>query len=961
MLPSTPHLGVRMTHDLIATLREKDALYQVTSAIIERVNLADLLQTVVNSVARALPAERVVLITFDLNAREVIHFVKGGAGAGSVVLVPFEELLHGLSGWVLREHLPALSLKFPPDPRELPDVQQRRAETNCGDIIVVPMRYHGTTLGTLTAISRFDGEAFGQSQLDIMMAMAGHAAVAITTAEYDAQLLSEIQERKRLEVSLALARDQALDASRLKSEFLANMSHEIRTPMNAILGLLKLLQNTDLNPRQRDYASKSHGAAQFLLGLLNDILDFSKVEAGKMTLDKQPMRLDQVLRNLSVVLSANVGARDIEVLFDVDGALPEVVLGDAMRLQQVLVNLGGNAVKFTSKGQVVLALRKVNAQALEGQPETVTIGFSVSDSGIGIAAEQHDRIFSGFSQAEGSTTRRFGGTGLGLAISQRMVEVMGGRIRVSSTLGVGSIFSFDIAFPVVSDVPLELLVPARPVVGPERVLVVDDSTLAGDLTVRMVKSWGWEAALVHSGQQALDLIRDALDKHSDAFPYPVIYMDWQMPDMDGWEAARQIRQMAQVAQRAQPTIIMVTGQGRDTLAQRSEIEQNLLNGFLVKPVTASMLMDAYMGAKAGTPGVRHAARSLSSQRQLNGMRILVVEDNLINQQVAEELLVVEGAIVSLAANGQLGVEAVVAAAPQFDVVLMDIQMPVLDGYGATQMLRYQLGYRDLPIVAMTANAMASDRAACLAAGMNEHVGKPFDMDQLVSLLIRVTGIVPESAALAQGSHLSVQSLTVPEVAGLDLSVALSRMSGMRALYVRTARDFTHTLDTTAEELRLLLANRDARGVLMRLHTLKGNAATLGAMSLAQHAGAMETLCQAGGEVIAYEADMERLAVLIEQAQSSLKQAVAQLEPTKQAVSATHAGVLDKTFALAALRELAALSEASDLDVMQRYAELQTQLAGLPTIFSDQMEKALQGLDLDTVHTLCKAQIAQLTG
>jgi two-component system sensor histidine kinase/response regulator len=343
-------------------------------------------------------------------------------------------------------------------------------------------------------------------------------------------IFQDITERKNYERSLQEARAQAEHAAQSKGQFLANMSHEIRTPMNAILGLLNLLQTTELTARQRDYASKTEGAAQSLLGLLNDILDFSKVEAGKMTLETEPFRLDRLLRNLSVVLSSNVKSKTMEVLFDLDPALPEVVAGDAMRLQQVLINLGGNAIKFTEHGQVVLALR-----CLGVTESAVRIEFAVQDSGIGIAPENQAHIFSGFSQAEGSTTRRFGGTGLGLAISKRFVELMGGELQLVSALGQGSTFRFVVDLGVVRDIPAELVEPPRTSVEPQRVLVIDDNAIAGALTLRMVQSWGWPADLARSGTEALELLASATEGADGAWPYPVIYVDWQMPGMDGWE------------------------------------------------------------------------------------------------------------------------------------------------------------------------------------------------------------------------------------------------------------------------------------------------------------------------------------------------------------------------------------------------------------------------------------------
>ena len=752
--------------------------------------------------------------------------------------------------------------------------------------------------------------------------------------------------------SLQEARDQAEAASHSKGQFLANMSHEIRTPMNAILGMLTLLQNTELTPRQKDYAGKTEGAAKSLLGLLNDILDFSKVDAGKMELEREPLRLDTLLHNLSVVLSANVGAKNVEVLFDVDPALPAVVIGDAMRLQQVLINLGGNAIKFTPQGQVVLALA-VQARSAE----RVTIKFSVQDSGIGIAPQHQTHIFSGFSQAEASTTRRFGGSGLGLAICKRLVELMGGHIHIMSALGQGSTFAFTITLPVASvviEVPNVVEV-ARSL--PRHTLVVDDNPIAGPLLVRMVQSLGWSADLAASGAQALEMMA-LVQAQAIPRPYDVVYMDWQMPVMDGWETTARWQQWCAAHRVPLPHIIMVTAHGRENLSQRSIVEQAMLQGFLVKPVTASMLREAADEAAHGHTSVRPSAAGRSNRRrQLSGMRILVVDDNLINQQVAKELLTNEGALVSLAANGLLGVEAVRAAAPLFDVVLMDIQMPVLDGYGATQRIRDDLGLKNLPIVAMTANAMAGDRDICLANGMNEHVGKPFDMGQLVSLLIRTTGFVADS----NDGHGAVQdkaAVAAIDIPGLDVKSAIARMSGFTSLYVRTARVFSKTLASEVADLRPLLEAGAHPKARMLLHILKGNAATLGANALAQEASRLETLCIDDRGTDRQTMQLDVLHTLAQSAAQALHQAVDALAPHApletlhpKAQPATGVTLADPQVILA-LKELAGLLQASDLGVLQRFVELRETLQPLPRALLDAMDEALQNLDLGVALHLC---------
>ncbi len=687
---------------------------------------------------------------------------------------------------------------------------------------------------------------------------------------YAWSIIEDITEQKSHELKLTEARKLAEDASLAKGQFLANMSHEIRTPMNAILGMLSLLQDTELTSRQRDYASKTEGAAQSLLGLLNDILDFSKVESGKMSLESEPFPIERLLRSLSVVLSANVGDKEVEVLFDIDPTLPEVVRGDAMRLQQVLVNLGGNAVKFTNCGQVVLALRKV-----QSVPDAVTIAFSVQDTGIGIAPEHQTHIFDGFTQAEGSTTRRFGGTGLGLAICKRFVELMGGEIQLESVLGKGSTFSFTLTLPIVVEAPADLAAPQKAVVPPQRVLVVDDNPFAGNFTMGMMRALDWPADLVASGKAALDLIQSKMGAERAAFPYTVVYVDWQMPSMDGWETTRRIREIAAQSMGPQPMVIMIAAHGHEMLAQRSEAEQSQLNGFLMKPVTASMLKEALQDARSGSHAMRLATKAPTNRKQLQGMRILVVEDNLINQQVAKGVLSSEGALVTLAANGRLGADAVAAATPQFDVVLMDLQMPEVDGYEATRIIRNELGLKDLLIIAMTANVMASDREACFAAGMNEHVGKPFNKAKLVALLLEMTGFKPEESV---GTAEPEAIAAVPHVPGLDLAAALGRMAGMHALYARTAKEFSKSLSTFVQELRQGYAAGDTTSTLMRLHTLKGNAGTLGATELASKAASLEQLCKAKESNAECDAAFVELDALIATTQRGLYKAIAILSP-----------------------------------------------------------------------------------
>ncbi|MBK6636896.1 MAG: response regulator [Rhodocyclaceae bacterium] len=544
----------------------------------------------------------------------------------------------------------------------------------------------------------------------------------------------EITEKKQHAESLLSAKEAAEAASRAKSDFLATMSHEIRTPMNGILGMLKLLEHTELSAQQHDYTEKAEGATKALLGIINDILDFSKVEAGKLELDCRRFELSDLLRDLSVVLSANLGQKDLEVLFVVAPDVPKRLVGDPLRLRQILLNLAGNALKFTEQGEVVLGIRQT-----QRTPDYAELEFSVRDTGIGIAADKLGYIFEGFSQAESSTTRRFGGTGLGLAISKRLVALMGGELQVDSQLGQGSFFSFKARFEVMTDAAdaatTDEWASSR---EPVRVLVVDDNALARGVLLQMANSMGWQCDAVHSGEAALAKLSAA-----DRPGYQVVLMDWRMPGIDGWETTRRLRIQARAQLgKAMPAVIMVTATSREQLAEKSTREIDLIDGYLVKPITASMLYDAVMDATAEKPGPVRKVRAQQGSDRLAGLRLLVVEDNLLNQQVAKELLQRSGAEVEIAGGGLDGVSqalAAMAAGAPFDAILMDVQMPDIDGLEATRRILAQATGPTGPIIAMTANAMDSDKEACRAAGMVDHVGKPIDLDLLVATILRHVG------------------------------------------------------------------------------------------------------------------------------------------------------------------------------------------------------------------------------
>ena len=776
---------------------------------------------------------------------------------------------------------------------------------------------------------------------------------------------------------LVQATEAAQAASQAKSRFLANMSHEIRTPMNAILGMLALLRKTDLSARQADYASKTEGAARSLLGLLNDILDFSKVEAGKMTLDPRPFRVDQLLRDLSVILSAGVGPKPVEVLFDIDPALPRQLVGDAMRLQQVLINLGGNAIKFTERGEVVLSM-KVLARGAAG----VTVEVAMRDSGIGIAPENHARIFSGFTQAEASTTRRFGGTGLGVAISQRLVALMGGELKLDSALGQGSRFHFCITLPVDAAVPRAIELPhdgglaeaSAPRLADKaaitstssnpaslRALLVDDNPVAREVLRRMAESLGWQVEMAESGAQALVLLRAWA---SAGISCHAVFIDWQMPGLDGWQTSLRIRELQLPG--AAPVVLMVTAHGREMLAQRSAAETALFDGFLVKPVTASMLFDALVDARAGRNQV-HASQvntsAAASPKRLAGMRLLVAEDNLNNQQVARELLEDEGALVQIANDGAQAVAAVAAADPPFDAVLMDLQMPVLDGFSATVRIRQDPGQQRLPIVAMTANAMASDREACLAAGMNDHIGKPFDLDHLVNVLCKHTGRGGQAAGVSRrvAAALPAGVAAAAAAAGVQIDAAMARLGGKRDTYAQMLRRFLDDLSGAPAQLQGCAAQGDMAALARLLHTVKGVAATLGAADLAAEAARGER------QLVATRTSADA-AQAIASACTAIRASAAGLQALLQALqqdlqARAAANTADRPFDPKALqqdlRHLAELLRQSDMAAVDAMAGLPRPAAGALNARFQALNELIAALDFEPALRHCETLIEVL--
>ncbi|MEX1666678.1 PAS domain S-box protein [Zhongshania arctica] len=749
------------------------------------------------------------------------------------------------------------------------------------------------------------------------------------------------QQQNELETAIAVAED----ASKSKSEFLANMSHEIRTPMNAVLGMLNLLTYTDMTDRQADYVRKASVAAESLLGIINDILDFSKIEAGKLLLDIRPVIIDDVLRDIAVILSMNLSEKNVEILFNIDPAVPRVVLGDALRIKQILINLAGNAVKFTQKGEVMLSL-----YVQHERQQRLVLGFSVRDTGIGMTREQQKRVFQSFTQAEAGTNRRFGGTGLGLVISQRLIRLMGGELEVESELGKGSTFSFSLIVDKVED--QELIEAGRRKLSKEcrhlHILVVDDNASARQIIAGICVSLGWTAIEAESGDAALAALNESVrnGKHFD-----IAFIDWMMPGVDGWQTAKAIRDLDLGS--AMPRLVMVTAHAREVFDKRVDAEHSPLDGFLMKPVTASDIYNSVIDAKAGTLSslLPSSTEGKVAKNTLSGMRILLVEDNLTNQQVARELLAIEGAEVEVADNGQLGVDCIRNATKPFDVILMDLQMPIMDGYEATAEIRGTLGLKHLPIIAMTANAMPADKAACLAAGMNDHVGKPFELAELVSAILKASGREEKRDAPSIPVEESIVTALPDSPAGFSFKEALLRMGNNRGLYAGQARTFASRHSNDIQNILGLLRINNRPGAVRELHTLRGVSGTLGAQALAACLAEAEIAAKSVVEVAVIETMLLSAEKLLQEACEVLRTLADSLSPPQAVASASS----DRSVApdSAQLLELQMLLKESNMRAMAVHADMKAGLAS----YGDQaraLDDAISVLDFAKAHEIVGA-------
>ena len=700
-------------------------------------------------------------------------------------------------------------------------------------------KYHRSVVKTAKAIQQGNNYTLEAVEVEIINSKNQPVPVEVSETEIDFKnsparmiILRDITERKKKEqevMKLSIEKEAAVATSKSKSEFLARMSHEIRTPMNAIIGLSYLCLQTDLDTKQKDYVEKTHRSAKSLLGIINDILDFSKIEAGKLSIEKVEFQLEKVMDDIATLMNMKVHQKGLEFVFSVSSDVPMTLVGDPLRLGQVLTNLINNAVKFTEKGEVALFISKI-----EQDEKEVNLQFIVKDSGIGMTREQKAKLFTEFSQADGSVTRKYGGTGLGLTIAKKIINMMGGDIEVVSESGKGSSFIFNAKFGISKQ--KITVTDEMPEIKDMKVLACDDNKTVTKFLEIALNSLNFKTTIARSGEEAIEILEK---NYND--PFRLVIMDYMMPDQNGIETIEKIRKSTKISPK--PKVILLSAFGNDELLKKAR--EVGIDDYLLKPITRSSLYDAIINLFTKTTvSSEQLIKDYSLQEKLKsiaGSNILLAEDNDINQQIAIELLESAGMNVEIANNGREAVEKMNDSGKpsRYDIVLMDIQMPEMDGITATVNIRKNSEFDSVPIVAMTADAMVGVAEECYKAGMNDFVTKPIEPDEVFTALIKwikkkegtVKEIISKSVKKEIVPKKTFIEYEIPNIPGINTHKAFKKLGIGINSYINILKKFYNANFGFLEDLKNVYNDGNTETIIRMLHTMKGVSGSIGAFDL----------------------------------------------------------------------------------------------------------------------------------